>query len=219
MPPRAASIIIEPGEAERIHRLALRGEATPQEATAYRRNLGFEMARMATEDGLTMTLHPGVRRNHHGPTLEAFGGDTGHDLPLEGEFSDGLRPLLEAFGTHPDLTLVLFTLDETTGSRELASLAGFSQPVAEHRLDEDEAVATAVDLVAGRPKERPDLADALAAQDGHYTLVTRDADGDRFEMVDRVAAYPATAHDLWLAEFAGPEAAAVTDHARDLGTR
>ena len=176
----------------------------------------LEMARMATEDGLTMTLHPGVRRDHHRPTAARFGPDTGHDLPLPGAFTDALRPLLDRFGTHPNLTLVLFTLDESVFSRELAPLAGFypsvyvgapwwfldapdairrwrsavtetaglsrtsgfiddtraicSIParhdmarrldagylaglVADHRLDEDEAVETVVDLVRGRPTE------------------------------------------------------------------
>ena len=133
-----------------------------------------------------------------------------------GDFTDPLRPLLERFGTHPNLHLVLFTLDETAFSRELAPLAGFypsvyvgapwwfldapaavrrfraavtetagfsrtsgfiddtrafcSIParhdmarrldagylaglVAEHVLDEDEALDTAVDLVVGRPRQ------------------------------------------------------------------
>ncbi len=175
----------------------------------------FEMARMSCDDGLTMTLHPGVRRNHHGPTAARFGPDTGHDIPVRVEFTDALRPLLERFGTHPDLHLVVFTLDETVWSRELAPLAGFypsvyvgvpwwfldapeamgrfrrgrhgdrrlhahvglrrrhpgvlldprtSRPgatrrlpacsrdlVAEHRLDEDEALETAVELVRDQP--------------------------------------------------------------------
>jgi glucuronate isomerase len=85
----------------------------------------LEMARMSCDDGLVMTLHPGVRRNHHGPTLAAHGPDTGHDIPLRAEYTDALRPLLERFGTHPNLHLVLFTLDETVFSRELAPLAGF----------------------------------------------------------------------------------------------
>jgi glucuronate isomerase len=112
-------------DAERIYTSALRGEASAAEGTALRRHMLLEMARMATEDGLTMTLHPGVRRNHHGPTLDAFGPDTGHDIPLRAEFTDSLRPLLERFGTHPNLRLVLFTLDESTFSREIAPLAGF----------------------------------------------------------------------------------------------
>ena len=101
-------------DAERIYASALRAEVSAAECTALRRHMLLEMARMATEDGLTMTLHPGVRRNHHGPTLHEFGPDTGHDIPLRVEFTDALRPLLERFGTHPNLRLVLFTLDESS---------------------------------------------------------------------------------------------------------
>ena len=205
---------LEPGEAQRIYRAALAGDATQAETVAFRRHMLLEMARMSSEDGLVMTLHPAVRRGHHGPTAAAFGPDTGHDIPLRVEFTDALRPLLERFGTHPDFHLILFTLDETVFSRELAPLAGFypsvyvgapwwfldapeairrfraavtetagfsrtagfvddtrafcsiparhdmsrridagvlAQLVAEHRLGEDEAVETAVDLVTGTP--------------------------------------------------------------------
>jgi glucuronate isomerase len=83
------------------------------------------MARMSSEDGLVMTLHPGVRRNHHTPAFERFGPDTGHDIPIQIELTDALRPLLERFGTHPGFHLVVFTVDETVWSRELAPLAGF----------------------------------------------------------------------------------------------
>jgi glucuronate isomerase len=116
---------LEPADAARIYRAARAGEATVEEAVAFRRHMVFEMARMSCDDGLTMTLHPGVRRNHHGPTAARFGPDTGHDLPLRVELTDALRPLLQRFGTHPDLHLVVFTLDETVWSRELAPLAGF----------------------------------------------------------------------------------------------
>jgi glucuronate isomerase len=112
-------------EADRIHRAAYEGLATAAEATAYRRHLLFEMARMSTEDGLVMTLHPGIRRNHHTPTAERFGPDQGHDLPVAMEYTDALRPILERFGLHPNLHLVLFTVDETVFSREIAPLAGF----------------------------------------------------------------------------------------------
>ncbi|WP_232425150.1 glucuronate isomerase [Pseudofrankia inefficax] len=113
------------GEAERVYRAALAGSATPAQSVALRRHMLLEMARMSCDDGLVMMLHPSVRRGHHGPTLAAFGPDTGHDIPVRAEFTDALRPLLERFGTHPNLRLVLFTLDETTFSRELAPLAGF----------------------------------------------------------------------------------------------
>lgn len=113
------------GDADRIYRAALRGTATEAEAVALRRHMLLEQARMATDDHLVMTIHPAVRRNHHGPTFERFGPDVGADLPLRGDFIDPLRPMLERFGHHPNFTVVLFTIDETTFSRELAPLAGF----------------------------------------------------------------------------------------------
>jgi glucuronate isomerase len=116
---------LEPAAAERIYREARAGTVSAQDATGFRRHMLCEMARMSTEDGLVMTLHPGVRRDHHGPLAARYGADQGHDIPLRIEFTDALRPLLERFGTHPRLHLVLFTLDENTFSRELAPLAGF----------------------------------------------------------------------------------------------
>ena len=68
---------------------------------------------MSCDDGLVMTLHPGVRRNHHPATFARFGADTGHDIPVAVEFTNALQPLLERYGTHPNLHLVLFTLDAT----------------------------------------------------------------------------------------------------------
>jgi len=116
---------LEPAVADRIHRAALAGTATTAEAVALRRHMLLEMARMSCEDGLVMTLHPGVRRGHHGPTTARVGADVGSDIPLRIEFTDALRPLLERYGTHPGFHLVVFTLDETVWSRELAPLAGF----------------------------------------------------------------------------------------------
>ena len=202
-------------DAERIFRASRAGTATPDEATALRRHLLLEMARMSVEDGLVMTLHPGVFRNHHEPTHQRFGADVGCDIPVAMEFTRGLQPLLERYGTAAGFHLVLFTLDETVFSREIAPLAGFypsvyagapwwfldapdairryrgavtetagfgrtsgfiddtrafcsiparhdmsrrldcgylAELVATHRLDEDEALATAHDLVAVNPK-------------------------------------------------------------------
>ena len=112
-------------EAERLHRRALDGDVTTAEATAYRRHLLFEMARMSADDGLVMTLHPAIYRNHHRSTAERFGADTGHDIPVQAEFTRALQPMLDRFGTHPNFQLVLFTVDETVFSREVAPLAGF----------------------------------------------------------------------------------------------
>jgi glucuronate isomerase len=206
---------LDRSEAARIYAAALRGAANPDEATALRRHMLIEMARMSMEDGLVMTLHPGVSRGHHMPTAAAYGPDSGNDIPVAMEFTRGLQPLLERFGTAEGFHLVLFTVDETTFSREIAPLAGFyptvyagvpwwfldapeaiirfraavtetagfyrtsgfiddtrafcsiparhdmsrrldagylARLVAEHRLDEDEALETAVDLVTTIPK-------------------------------------------------------------------
>jgi glucuronate isomerase len=116
---------LEVSEAERIFASARKGEVSEVEATALRRHLVSEMARMACDDGLVMTIHPGVRRNHHLPTFEKYGADVGTDIPTQMEFTEALRPMLNRFGTHPNFQLVIFTIDETVFSREIAPLAGF----------------------------------------------------------------------------------------------
>jgi glucuronate isomerase len=123
--PDARTDPLSQAEAARIYRSALAGEVTGLEATAFRRHMLWEMGRMSCEDGLVMSLHCGVRRDHHSATAARFGPDVGADMPIAIEFTDALRPLLERFGTHPDFHLVVFTLDETVWSRELAPLAGF----------------------------------------------------------------------------------------------
>ncbi|GAA3703506.1 glucuronate isomerase [Microlunatus aurantiacus] len=112
-------------EARHLYALARQGDIGPDEAVALRRHLLFQMGLMSAEDGLVMTLHPAVRRDHHLPSSQAYGHDIGTDIPVAVEFTDALRPLLNAVGTHPGFQLVLFTLDETTFSREIAPLAGF----------------------------------------------------------------------------------------------
>jgi glucuronate isomerase len=112
-------------EPESIFRRALAGQATTAETVAFRRHMLFQMARMSVEDGLVMTLHPGIHRNHHPETLHRYGPDTGHDIPIAVEFTKALQPLLAAFGTEPGFHLVLFTVDADVFSREIAPLAGF----------------------------------------------------------------------------------------------
>lgn len=112
-------------EAERLFAAGLAGTIDADGATTFRRHMMWEMARMATEDGLVMTLHHGVFRNHHQPTLDTFGPDTGHDLPLQVEWVNGLREVLHDFGTHPNFRMVLFALDENSWGRDMAPLAGF----------------------------------------------------------------------------------------------
>jgi glucuronate isomerase len=111
-------------DATRVFDAALRGEASEADAAAFTAHMLMEMARMSTEDGLVMQLHPGVLRNHDDAVLARRGPDVGYDIPVSTEFTRSLRPLLEAFGHHPRLRLVVFTVDETAFSRELAPLAG-----------------------------------------------------------------------------------------------
>jgi len=113
------------GEAETLFQRALRGAADAADAHLFRGHMLLQMARMSVEDGLVMTLHPGVHRNHSPATLHRHGPDTGHDIPIPVTFVEGLRPLLERYGLEKDFHLVLFTIDETTYSREIAPLAGF----------------------------------------------------------------------------------------------
>jgi glucuronate isomerase len=121
----AGAAPLERAEAERIYRRAVNGEVSAAEAAAFRRHMVMEMARMSCDDGLVMTLHPGVRRNHHPATYARFGADTGHDIPVAVEFTNALQPLLARYGTHPNLHLVLFTMDPDVFGREIAPLAGF----------------------------------------------------------------------------------------------
>ncbi|MBB2894619.1 glucuronate isomerase [Flexivirga oryzae] len=119
------TVVLEPAEAGRLYDAARAGTATPEQTTALRRHLLTEMAGMSVEDGLVMTLHPGIYRNHSSATLRSFGPDSGHDIPMQVEFTRGLQPLLDRYGLEQDFHLVLFTVDETTFSREIAPLAGF----------------------------------------------------------------------------------------------
>lgn len=112
-------------EASRLFEAVRAGTAEEHEAKLLSQQLLGEMARMSSEDGLVMALHTGSCRNHHPDTFRRYGADTGHDIPLRAEFTQALQPMLERFGTHPRFQTVLFTLDETVYSRELAPLAGF----------------------------------------------------------------------------------------------
>lgn len=111
-------------DAQRIYQSALNGSVSVVDAAAFAANMLFEMARMSADDGLVMQIHPGVMQGHDPQVAAAFGPDVGFDIPLAVEFTRGLRPLLQAFGRDPHFRCVVFTIDETTYSRELAPLAG-----------------------------------------------------------------------------------------------
>jgi glucuronate isomerase len=202
-------------EAAEIFRRAWSGEVTAEEARSFAGHMLHVMAGMSRDDGLVMQIHPGVARNHHGTTFAGFGADKGFDIPVATEYTRALQPMLESYGRDPRFRVILFTVDETVYSRELAPLAGvypsvrlgapwwfldspdgmrrfrelatetagfyntsgfvddtrafasiparhdlsrridagyLARLVAEHRLSEDEAVETAVDLAYRIPK-------------------------------------------------------------------
>jgi glucuronate isomerase len=112
-------------DAEAIFARALAGKATAEDARRFTGYIAFEMARMSVEDGLVMQFHAGCYRNHNPLVYERFGADKGGDVPIETEWVRNLRPITDAFGNDPRLTMLLFTMDETSYSRELAPLAGY----------------------------------------------------------------------------------------------
>jgi len=116
---------LDAGEAKRLFDGAMSARLSAAEAAVFASHMLLEMARMSVDDGLVMTVHAGVLRNHDTHTFRQFGPDMGHDIPVPTVFAEPLRPLLTRFGNAPDFHLVLFAVDETVYSREIAPLAGY----------------------------------------------------------------------------------------------
>lgn len=111
-------------EAAALFSKALQGKCSADEADRFRGHMLTEMARMSIDDGLVLQIHPGSFRNHSADITAKFGRDKGCDIPMRTDYVTALRPLLNAVGGRSDLTIIVFTLDETSYSRELAPLAG-----------------------------------------------------------------------------------------------
>ncbi|HEX7338299.1 MAG TPA: glucuronate isomerase [Rhodanobacteraceae bacterium] len=122
--PSPATADLSATEAGKLFDKIVRGHATAQDAELFRAQMLTEMAAMSLDDGLVMQLHPGCFRNHNRALFERFGYNMGADIPLHTEYVHALKPLLDRFGNEPDFKLIVFTLDESTYSRELAPLAG-----------------------------------------------------------------------------------------------
>jgi glucuronate isomerase len=122
--PTAQTSDLSVHECEALFAKALGGAVTTSEAEAFRGQMLTEMARMSLDDGLVMQIHPGSLRNHNPHIFAQFGRDKGADIPTRTDYVRALKPLLDRFGNEHALTVILFTLDETTYSRELAPLAG-----------------------------------------------------------------------------------------------
>ncbi len=122
--PTARTVDLSPEAGAALFLKISSGESSPAENELFRAQMLTEMARMSLDDGLVMQIHPGSVRNHNRMLFHRFGRDMGADIPSQIEYVNALRPLLDRFGNEPKLTVILFTLDESTYSRELAPLAG-----------------------------------------------------------------------------------------------
>ena len=122
--PTAQTADLPASEAAALYAKVLTGKASPAEQELFRAQMLTEMAQMSVEDGLVMQIHPGSVRNHNRRVYEKYGRDMGADIPAPTDYVNALRPLLDRFGNETKLTVILFMLDESTISRELAPLAG-----------------------------------------------------------------------------------------------
>ncbi len=122
--PTARTANLDTADAERLFDRVVSGRGEPGDAELFRAQMLTEMARMSLDDGLVMQIHPGSFRNHDAAVFARFGRDKGADIPMPTGYVEALKPLLDAFGAERGLSVILFTLDETAYSRELAPLAG-----------------------------------------------------------------------------------------------
>jgi glucuronate isomerase len=122
--PSARTAALDRSSAQSLFERVLSEDVTADEAELFRAQMLTEMARLSTEDGLVMQIHPGSWRNHNPSLFDRFGADKGADIPTSTDYVSALKPLLDLLGNDRRLTLILFTLDETAYGRELAPLAG-----------------------------------------------------------------------------------------------
>jgi len=122
--PTSATADLSEAEAALLFDKVRDGRADASQRELFRAQMLTEMARMSLDDELVMQIHPGSARNHNRVLYERYGPDMGADIPTPTNYVEALRPLLNRFGNEKKLTVILFTLDESTYSRELAPLAG-----------------------------------------------------------------------------------------------
>jgi len=122
--PTARIANLPTAEAEELFCRVITGKADAKQQELFRAQMLTEMARMSVEDWLVMQIHPGSVRNHNRKLYERYGRDVGADIPMATNYVEALRPLLAQFGNERELTIILFTLDESAYSRELGPLAG-----------------------------------------------------------------------------------------------
>ena len=122
--PSAATADLAEPEARALFGRIVSGRFSADDAELFRAQMLTEMAAMSVDDGLVMQIHPGAFRNHDREIFAKYGRDKGADIPQRTDYVRALKPLLDRFGGHPRLSVIVFTLDESSYSRELAPLAG-----------------------------------------------------------------------------------------------
>lgn len=122
--PTAKTVKLSSSRAEALFEKIISCHFDAVDAEVFRGHMLCEMARMSLEDGLVMQIHPGAYRNHNKKIFDKYGRDKGADVPSVTEYVQNLKPLLDLYGNEKDLTIILFTLDETNYAREIAPLAG-----------------------------------------------------------------------------------------------
>jgi glucuronate isomerase len=122
--PTARTADLPDAEKEKLFDRVVGGTWSKEDAEMFRAQMLTEMAAMSVEDGMVMQIHPGSWRDHNRELHAAFGRDKGADIPTRTDYVRALKPLLDRFGNEPQLSIILFTLDESAYARELAPLAG-----------------------------------------------------------------------------------------------
>ena len=122
--PSARTANLSSSEASALYNRVMDGPVSSDDAELFRAQILTEMAKMSIEDGMVMQIHPGSFRNHNTWLFDHYGRDKGADIPMQTSYVDALQPMLDVVRNDPSLTIILFTLDETSYSRELAPLAG-----------------------------------------------------------------------------------------------
>ncbi len=122
--PTAATADLSETQAEALFAQVTAPDVSAADAELFRAHMLTVMAGMSLDDGLVMQIHPGSFRNHNPWLFEHYGRDKGADIPTATDYVHALRPLLGRYGNEAGLTIILFTLDETSYARELAPLAG-----------------------------------------------------------------------------------------------
>ena len=112
--PTAETANLSDAAAEELFNRIRRGSGDERERRLFRAQMLTEMAKMSRDDGLVLQIHPGSWRNHSPAIFKQFGRDKGFDIPTKTDYVTALKPLLDCVGLERDLTIIHFTLDDTS---------------------------------------------------------------------------------------------------------